>query len=102
MGSAIVFDTTWTHLEGGKPMATSTGKGLSVNVGTNGLSCFVNVESQMRITRSSPPEATISPFSDRARQLTLLEKSLRRLILSFPVGTSHKRIVWSRPQEVKV
>jgi MOSC domain-containing protein YiiM len=34
MGSAIVFDTKWTHLEGGNPMATYTGKLLSVNVGT--------------------------------------------------------------------
>jgi MOSC domain-containing protein YiiM len=34
MGSAIVIDTKWTHLEGEKPMATSTGKVLSVNVGT--------------------------------------------------------------------
>ena len=34
MGSAIAFDTKWTHLEGGKPMATSTGRVLSVNVGT--------------------------------------------------------------------
>ena len=33
MGSAIAFDTKWTHLEGGKPMTTSTGKVLSVNVG---------------------------------------------------------------------
>jgi hypothetical protein len=34
MAGAIAFDTTWTHLEGGKPMATSTGRVLSVNVGT--------------------------------------------------------------------
>ena len=34
MAGLIAFDTKWTHLEGGKPMATSTGKVLSVNVGT--------------------------------------------------------------------
>src|SRR5215472_4232884 len=34
MGSASAFDTKWTPLEGGKPMATSTGRVLSVNVGT--------------------------------------------------------------------
>src|SRR5262249_52580922 len=34
MGGAIAFDTKRTHLEEGKPMATSTGRVLSVNVGT--------------------------------------------------------------------